>query len=120
MDPGKLREVVDIWRRTITRSARKAATTTFSAWQTNFLVAVKPLTGKALQIADAAGTGVTHDVRMRAIGMEDLKEYDRLLWRHAGRDRILEVTSIVNIGARDTELVVMCTELVGKTDITAA
>lgn len=114
MDPGKLREVVDIWRRTIARSARKAGSATFSAWQTNFLVAVKPLTGKALQVAEAADTGVTHEVRLRAIGMEDLSERDRFLWRHAGRDRTLEVSSIINIGARDTELVVMCQELVGK------
>ena len=52
--------------------------------------------------------------------MEDLDERDRFLWRHAGRDRILEIESIVNIDARDRELVVMAHELVGQTDITAA
>lgn len=94
--------------------------TTFSLFETDVPAAVKPLTGKSLEVAKQAATQATHEVRLRAIGMEDLDERDRFLWEDRGRERILEIESIVNIDARDRELVIIAQELVGKTDITAA
>ena len=120
MDAGRLREAVDIWRRKMVRSARGAPVATFNLFEADVPAAVKPLTGKSLEVARATATLATHEVRMRAVGMEDLGERDRFLWRHGGRDRILEIESIVNIGARDRELVVIAQELVGQTDVTAA
>lgn len=88
MQPGLLRERVDIQRAAETRNALGEVTQTWSTYASRY-AAVMTLRSREALNAQQAGLSVTHKVKLRHV--EGLKSSDRLVWR----GRTLEIVSVL-------------------------
>lgn len=88
MQPGLLRERVDIQRAAETRNALGEVTQTWATYASRY-AAVMTLRSREALNAQQAGLSVTHKVKLRHV--EGLKSSDRLVWR----GRTLEIVSVL-------------------------
>ena len=88
MQPGQLRERVDIQRAAETRNALGEVTQAWATYASRY-AAVMTLRSREALNAQQAGLSVTHKVKMRHVG--GLKSSDRIIWR----GRTLEIVSII-------------------------
>lgn len=88
MQPGLLRERVEIQRAAESRNALGEVTQTWSTYQSRY-AAVQTLRSREALNAQQAGLSVTHKVKLRHV--EGLKSSDRLVWR----GRTLEIVSVL-------------------------
>lgn len=88
MNPGELRERVDVQRPSETRNSLGEVS---QAWQTieTRYASVRSMSSRELMNAQQQGLSITHKVRMRHL--PGLKATDRLLWR----GRTLHIVSVV-------------------------
>lgn len=88
MQPGLLRERVEIQRAAETRNALGEVTQTWAMYDSRY-ASVMTLRSREALNAQQAGLSVTHKVRMRHVG--GLKSSDRILWR----GRTLHIVSVL-------------------------
>lgn len=88
MQPGQLRERVEIQRAAETRNALGEVTQAWGTYDSRY-AAVMTLRSREALNAQQAGLSVTHKVKMRHVG--GLKSSDRIFWR----GRTLEIVSII-------------------------
>ena len=88
MNPGQLRERVEIQRAAETRNALGEVTQTWAQYDSRY-AAVMTLRSREALNAQQAGLSVTHKVKMRHVG--GLKSSDRIAWR----GRTLQIVSII-------------------------
>lgn len=88
MQPGQLRERVEIQRAAETRNALGEVTQTWATYASRY-AAVMTLRSREALNAQQAGLSVTHKVKLRHVS--GLKSSDRIVWR----GRTLEIVSII-------------------------
>lgn len=88
MEPGSLREVVELQQPTETRNALGEVTQSWATYATRY-AAVQTLRSKEMLNAQQNGLHITHKVRLRHV--DGLKASHRLRWR----SRLLEIVSVL-------------------------
>ena len=88
MQPGQLRERVDIQRAAETRNALGEVTQAWSTYASRY-AAVMTLRSREALNAQQQGLTVTHKVKLRHV--DGLKSSDRIVWRN----RTLEIVSVL-------------------------
>lgn len=88
MQPGQLRERVDIQRAAETRNALGEVTQAWSTYASRY-ASVMTLRSREALNAQQQGLTVTHKVRLRHV--DGLKSSDRIVWRN----RTLEIVSVL-------------------------
>lgn len=88
MNPGSLRERIEIQKSTETRSALGEVTQEWAAWATRF-ASVATLSSKQVLNAEQNTLRITHKVRLRYL--DGLKSTYRIKWRN----RILQIVSVL-------------------------
>lgn len=109
---NRMREEVVWYNRTTNQNARGEEIASYNPFATT-PAHVRQLAGRALWHAQQAGSEATIEARTRVPEMDGLAVHSRGVWR----GRVLEVDSVVNADSRDRELIVLCKELVGVTDV---
>lgn len=101
MDPGVLRETIVLQSKSVTRDAAGGEvvtwTTAASCW-----AEVAPIGGREFVTLRAAQQDLTHRVRMRYL--PGINPGMRLMWRGTAYD----VREVINAGARNRELELLC------------
>lgn len=105
MRAGQLRKRVAIQSYTATQDAYGAETKTWTTQRTVW-AGVEPLTGREYLEARATTQTVTHRFRMRRQPDFDVTPTMRLSYD----GRTFDIESVLNIGERDREIVVMAVE----------
>ena len=88
MQPGQLRERVDIQRAAETRNALGEVTQAWATYASRY-AAVMTLRSREALNAQQQGLTVTHKVKLRHV--DGLKSSDRIVWRN----RTLEIVSVL-------------------------
>jgi len=88
MNPGQLRERIEIQQPTETRSALGEVTQTWTTWKSRW-ASVQTLNSKQVLTANQQDLRITHKVRLRYL--DGLKSSYRIKWR----DRVLQVVSVL-------------------------
>ena len=88
MQPGQLRERVDIQRAAETRNALGEVTQAWSTYASRY-ASVMTLRSRGALNAQQQGLTVTHKVKLRHV--DGLKSSDRIVWRN----RTLEIVSVL-------------------------
>ena len=71
---------------------------------------VRPLSGRELLSAQQVQSDTTHKVTIRY--MDGVDNKNRLVWSNNALTKTLEVTSAIDVGARERFLELMCREVV--------
>ena len=88
MEPGLLREIIELQRPSETRNSLGEVTQTWITYATRY-ASVNTLRSKEAMNAQQQGLAITHKVRLRYVA--DLKASHRIRWRQ----RILQIVSML-------------------------
>lgn len=116
MRAGELRHKVTIQQRTDTQNSAGEPIPAWSTYKTAW-VAIEPLSGREAEIAKQTYGEVTHRLRGRQVDLGGTTPKMRVIkgaidgsGEPTGGARLLEIEGVVNVGERDREVHLFCTE----------
>lgn len=111
MDIGRMRQKITIQTPTRTRDAGGGLVTSWGTFATCW-AQVEPLTGNESLTAERIDADVTHRVRCRYLDVAGITPDMRIKLDNES-DRILDITSVINLKELDETVEMMCRELQG-------